>query len=201
MDHEMSEPERQLPGVTVPSFERVITGLFGAPGRSVQDARPAGIVVRFRADGLSMYPAIRDGELITVGPVDADRIVRGDVLLCRSATRLLAHRVVAIAGHGNERVLQLRGDAKGACDAPVAVGDVVGRVLSVSRKGRAIGLCGCAARLRYKAWSAASRAKAFVMSIAAIAFGARSKSAARAARTSATMFAFAQNGPLFRRRR
>ena len=73
---------------------------------------PIGLCVRFRAEGLSMYPAIRHGELITVGPVAADQVVRGDVLLCRHSTRVLAHRVVAMTGYGSERVLQLRGDAK-----------------------------------------------------------------------------------------
>jgi signal peptidase I len=154
----MSEPEEQLPGVTLPSFQRVITDLFDAP---IEGALPIGILVRFRAEGHSMYPAIRHGELITVGPVAAEQVVRGDVLLCRHSTRVLAHRVVAVIGYGSERVLQLRGDAKGACDAPVALSDVIGKVLSVCRNGRAIPLCGRAARLRHKVRTAASRAKAF----------------------------------------
>ena len=156
----MSEPERQLPGVTVPSFERVITDLCGV--------LPIGTLVTFRAEGLSMYPAIRHGELITVGPIAADRIVRGDVLLCRHSTGVLAHRVVAMTGHGGRRVLHLRGDAKRACDAPIAPTDVIGRVLSVRRNGRAIPLSGRAARLRHRMRTAASRAKAFAFSAAAI---------------------------------
>jgi signal peptidase I len=164
----MSEPEQQLPGVTLPPFHHVITDLVGTPGVSIEDALPIGILVRFRAEGLSMYPAIRHGELITVGPVAAGQVVRGDVLLCRHSTRVLAHRVVAVTGYGSERVLQLRGDAKGACDAPVAASDVIGKVLSVCRNRRTIRLCGRAARLRHKARIAASRAKAFVASHAAL---------------------------------
>jgi signal peptidase I len=157
----MSESEEQLPIVTLPPFQRVITDLFGAP---IEGALPIGTLVRFRAEGLSMYPAIRHGELITVGPVAADQVVRGDVLLCRHSTRVLAHRVVSVTGYGGERVLQLRGDAKEACDPPVAASDVIGKVLSVSRNGRAIPLCGRAARLRHRVRTAASRAKAFVTS-------------------------------------
>ena len=40
MDYEMSEPEGQLPVATVPSFERVITGLLGAavaPGENAAE--------------------------------------------------------------------------------------------------------------------------------------------------------------------
>ena len=124
----------------------MVTDLFGTPN---DGALPIGICVRFRAEGLSMYPAIGHGELITVGPVAADQVVRGDVLLCRHSTRVLAHRVVAVTGHGSERVLRLRGDAKGACDGPVAASDVIGKVLSVCRNGRAIPLCGRVSRLRH----------------------------------------------------
>jgi signal peptidase I len=155
----MSEPERQLPGVTLSAFQRVVTDLFVAP---IDVALPVGMSVRFRVEGLSMHPAIRHGELITVGPVAGDEIVRGDVLLCRHSNRVLAHRVIAVTGYGSERVLRLRGDAKRGCDAPVAASDVIGKVLSVRRNGRAIPLCGRAARLRHRARSAASRAKAFV---------------------------------------
>ena len=125
-------------------------------------ALPDGVVVQFRAEGSSMYPAIRDGELITVGRVTAADIVRGDVLLCRQSARLLAHRVVEVAAHGSRHVLWLRGDAKSACDMPIALSDVVAKVLSVTRNGRTIPMCGRAARLRHKARTAASRAKAWV---------------------------------------
>ena len=169
MDHEMSGPEQQLPGVTLPSFQHVVTDLFGAPAVVIEGALRTGFFVRFRAEGLSMYPAIRHGELITVGPVAAGEVVRGDVLLCRHSTRVLAHRLVSVTGYGGERVLTLRGDAKGACDTPVTASDVIGKVLSVCRNGRAIPLCGRAARLRHTARTAASRVKAFVISRAAAA--------------------------------
>jgi hypothetical protein len=159
MDDEMSEPEGQLPGATVPSFERVITGLLGA---AVAPGGHAPLMIRFRAAGLSMYPAIRDGELITVAPVAAGQISRGDVLLCRTPTRLLAHRVVAVA-EGGAPVLRLRGDAKASCDAPIAASDVIGRVVSVHRDGRGIRLSGRAAQLRYRVRTTASRLRALAM--------------------------------------
>ena len=90
-----------------------------------------------------MNPSIRDGELITVGPVAGDAIVRGDVLLCRNGNRVLAHRVVAITGRGGARI---------------------GKVVSVRRDGRTIPLCGPLARLRYRAWRAAARVKVVLLS-------------------------------------
>jgi hypothetical protein len=45
----------------------------------IDDALTSGTMVRFRAEGSSMYPAIRDGETITVVAVSPDEVVRGDV--------------------------------------------------------------------------------------------------------------------------
>ena len=52
--------------------------------------------VRFRAEGGSMHPTIRDGEVIAVEFVEPRDVKRGDILLYRSAKRVIAHRVVAI---------------------------------------------------------------------------------------------------------
>lgn len=153
--------EQQPPGVTLPRFTQVIIDLIGAP---IGGVASIGTCVRFRAEGFSMHPAIRDGELVTAGPANADDAVCGDVLLCRHSTRMLAHRLVAVNGYGSDRVLHLRGDANGACDAPVAPGDVIGKVLSVWRNGRCVPLCGRAARLRHAARAAASRAKGLAAS-------------------------------------
>ena len=127
-----------------------------------------GRFARFRAEGTSMYPTIRDGESIAIAAVAADDIVAGDVLLCRHGTRLLAHRVVGVAARGAGRVFELRGDAKRACDAPVGADAVVGKVIAVHRGGRTVSLTGRAARLRRAARAAASRAKACVASWASV---------------------------------
>jgi signal peptidase I len=145
-------------------------------------------MVRFRAEGFSMYPAIRDGELITVAPVSAAPIARGDVLLFRTAARLLAHRVVRVATGGRDGVLQLRGDAKASCDTPIDAGDVIGRVVAVHRDGRAIPLSGRAARLRYRARAAASHVKALAVRSMGAAFGSSSSGQVDAG-SSVSMFA------------
>src|SRR3954470_45930 len=100
-----------------------------------------GAAVRFRAEGLSMYPTIRDGETITVVAVSAAEVVRGDILLCRHGARLLAHRVVAVDASSRARTFSLRGDAKLACDAPVGERALVGKVIDVYRRGRRVRLC------------------------------------------------------------
>ena len=94
----------------------------------------AGCRVRFRASGQSMYPAIRDGEMLDVERVELTSIQRGDVLLYRHARRPIAHRVVQICRKGNViSGFLLCGDAKTAFDAPVEPHQVLGRVI-VPRK-------------------------------------------------------------------
>ena len=136
----------------------------------MDEALRIGTLVRFRAEGDSMYPTIRNGEAITIAAVSAGEVVCGDVLLCRHDNRVMAHRLVGVTTRGTDHVLCLRGDAKAACDAPVGAGALVGKVISVRRNGRTVPLCGPAARLRYKTRSAASRAKAFVRSRAAVVY-------------------------------
>jgi signal peptidase I len=131
-------------------------------GALIEDALTTGTMVRFRAAGTSMYPTIRDSEVITISGVSTDEVVRGDVLLCRHDKRLLAHRVVGVTGFGGNRFFELRGDAKSACDRPVGADGVVGRVVSVCRNGRLIRLCGHAARLRYRGRAVASLARSFM---------------------------------------
>lgn len=126
----------------------------------IEEALTNGTVVRFRAEGASMYPTIRDGEAITVAAVSSEEVVRGDVLLCRHGNRVLAHRLVRVTECGAERFFELRGDAKASCDAPVGGDAVVARVIGVRRNGRVIPLSGRAARLRHRARAAASGAKA-----------------------------------------
>jgi signal peptidase I len=138
----------------------------------VEEALAAGTVFRFRAEGTSMYPTIRDGEVITIAPVSSDQVVRGDVLLCRHDARMLAHRFVAVTTRGAERFFHLRGDAKAACDAPVGADAVVGKVISVCRNGRSARLCGRRARLRHAARRFASRAKTTFVSAMTVLCGA-----------------------------
>jgi signal peptidase I len=136
-------------------------------GTLIEDGLASGSAVRFRAEGISMYPTIRDGEMITVVAISADEVNRGDILLCRHGRRLLAHRVVALTRSAGRGIFELRGDAKASSDSIVGAGEVVGKVIDVYRKGRRISLGGRAARLRRRARSAASRTRALIASMPA----------------------------------
>lgn len=107
-----------------------------------------GMPIRFRACGDSMYPAILNGDVITVVPVSTDEIVHGDILLYRDGDRVLAHRLIGISGYGTATRFRLRGDSNAWCDAPIAPAQIVGRVDTVERDGRAIALHATAAGRR-----------------------------------------------------
>jgi hypothetical protein len=92
--------------------------------------------VRFRADGASMSPAIRDGECITVAPLGLLPIRIGDIVLYRHRDGALVHRVVALRSRSGRTVaLVPRGDAADLSDTPIAPDRVLGRVVAVERAG------------------------------------------------------------------
>jgi len=142
--------------------------LFGAV---IEKALTAGATVRFRAEGSSMYPTIRDGEAVTIAAVCTDDIVRGDVLLCRHEQRMVAHRVVNVGSRGTERFFELRGDSKASCDMPVGVFAVIGRIIDVRRNGRLVTLSGRAARLKHVVRAAGSHIKWLFMPAATALWG------------------------------
>src|SRR5438105_262226 len=62
---------------------------------TVTDVLARGHVVRFRADGDSMYPSIQSGEYISVAPLASGATWSvGDVVLARAHRGLTAHRII-----------------------------------------------------------------------------------------------------------
>ena len=102
--------------------------------------------VRFKAPGRSMQPTIKEGETITVDPIAPEVVKRGDIILYRTPSGVVAHRVVGIkremtaqsSSLSPHHLFLLRGDAATACDAPVAPDQVLGKVIFVERDGRSI---------------------------------------------------------------
>ncbi len=134
--------------------------------------------VRFRAPGLSMHPAIREGETITVAPVTPVDIKRGDILLYLAGKKVIAHRVVSIkkeekdftsrsSAHSKalnpQLTFILRGDASPICDEPVEAQQILGKVVSVERHGRNIDLLSRRARIWHIAYTWASRLKRLIL--------------------------------------
>ena len=88
----------------------------------------SGSSVRFEARGSSMFPTIRDREIVYVTPVIVSKLRKDDIVLTKGHKRFLIHRLV-VADH--ERNLFItRGDS-GTEDDPAVRGDqILGQVLS-----------------------------------------------------------------------
>lgn len=141
--------------------------------------------VRFRAPGLSMHPAIKEGETITVVPISPFNIKRGDILLYLAGRKVIAHRLVGIEKKKGDssnqsstqypaqsptqsskyrpRLFLLRGDASAICDEPVEAQQILGKVVSVERDGRSINLCSIKARILHNARMWASYFKRLIL--------------------------------------
>lgn len=90
--------------------------------------------LRLRVHGLSMLPAILPGDMLDIVPCASTQAAPGDVVLFRRDDRFVIHRVLAHTASG----LLTQGDANRAPDLPVDSADVLGRVVGVTRHGRAI---------------------------------------------------------------
>ena len=102
-----------------------------------------GLPFRFKARGCSMYPAIKDRDVITVSPLAGRAPGVGDVVAFRSdEERLVVHRIVAAADGSYE----LRGDNCPMGDGRVSCDAVLGVVTRVESRGGVA--CDGACRLR-----------------------------------------------------
>ena len=94
---------------------------------------------RFRARGWSMAPFIRDGDVITVAPLDRKLPAIGAVVafIRPEAGNLVVHRM--IARHATGVVMQ--GDSIATCvDGLIPLENLLGRVIRIERNGQAIWL-------------------------------------------------------------
>jgi hypothetical protein len=82
-----------------------------------------------------MLPAIWPGDALVVEPATCSNVALGDIVLYSNAYRFVAHRVVEKSGELEERV-RTRGDAMSTADAPIKLGEILGKVSFIVRKGR-----------------------------------------------------------------
>jgi signal peptidase I len=96
-----------------------------------------GQTIRFCAHGMSMRPTIQHGDFVTVEPIEASEVRRGDILLYRDGNHVIAHRVVGLSA--SKRFL-LCGDGIETPDPPVRPDQVLGRVVALERGGHLLRL-------------------------------------------------------------
>ncbi len=105
------------------------------------DILSKGDMLRFRAHGGSMYPFIKNGDIIKVKPMEASAIRVGDVIFYRSVRgRLFAHRVIKVDAQHGRVALVTKGDSVSSADPLVHPKQVLGQVVAIRRGERTIKL-------------------------------------------------------------
>jgi signal peptidase I len=89
---------------------------------------------RLRAKGLSMYPFIQEGDIVTLAACEADKIRRGDVVALPHPTygNLIIHRVIKV----EPTRIKTKGDYNPVSDGWVDREHVLALVVRVQRQHR-----------------------------------------------------------------
>jgi signal peptidase I len=115
-----------------------------------------GHAVRFRARGGSMFPFIRDCDILEVRCVEVQKVRVGDVILYRTqAGRPIVHRVIKKIVDEKDRMAALitQGDAMMAADVPVHPDQILGCVTMVERERRRVNVAGGIRRILGIGWA------------------------------------------------
>ncbi len=102
-----------------------------------------GYIIRSWAVGESMSPCIKKGDLLMVKPIALWEAGIGEIVAYRkeeSHSVLTTHRVVARGKDRGQRYLITQGDRNLYRDFPLSPQDVLGKVVSIERKGQLISL-------------------------------------------------------------
>lgn len=93
--------------------------------------------VRFQAKGWSMHPFIRNGDFITVSPIENSSIKVGDVVFYSTAgNRFIVHRVINKYAKDGSLTMLIKGDACFGPPESVNSQNVLGKVVAIERDGR-----------------------------------------------------------------
>jgi len=95
-----------------------------------------GKTLRVPAFGHSMWPLMRDGNILEVAPADSAEIKAGDVIVFKdSGGRFVAHRLMGRVTVGGKKKFLAGRDFGLKPDAPISEADIAGKVVSVEAEG------------------------------------------------------------------
>lgn len=91
-----------------------------------------GKTLKVKADGYSMYPAIRPGTVIFIEPLSQGSMpAPGEIIAWKRESGLVVHRVVRIIKKENQTLFFTRGDSCTREDQPVTNDQIAGRVIRI----------------------------------------------------------------------
>ncbi len=92
--------------------------------------------VQFVIKGRSMYPTLRTGDLVDVDPTEKETLETGDIVVFQKERELICHRLVEIHEKVSPHPLLTQGDATTHPDPPLSQQEILGKVISIERKGK-----------------------------------------------------------------
>jgi hypothetical protein len=101
------------------------------------DLLAEGLAVRITATGYSMFPAIRQGDIIEIVPVGTGALPAvGEVVALKRENDFVVHRFLGTFERDGQHWLFTRGDSVLRADEPFPVEALAGRVVTISRGRR-----------------------------------------------------------------
>lgn len=93
-----------------------------------------GSALCFKVRGSSMYPFIRDGDILAIQPVEISDLRIGDIVSFESGSqKIIAHRLIQKQLQKGTVFLRTRGDAVKKPDDFITEKQIVGRVFKIKR--------------------------------------------------------------------
>ncbi|MGB8492534.1 MAG: signal peptidase I [Bacteroidales bacterium] len=90
-----------------------------------------GKIIRVRAEGYSMYPAIKPGSVIYIKPLQEETSLPGDIIAVKRESGFVVHRCIRNIEKEGKKYIITRGDSIMAEDDPVDYKDIAGTVIRV----------------------------------------------------------------------
>lgn len=95
-----------------------------------------GKTIRIKAQGYSMYPAIKPGSVLLIEPLKVKgRPVAGEIVAIIRKNGLIVHRITSIIKIDGKDHYIARGDSNARADDPVNPGLIAGRVVRAETSG------------------------------------------------------------------
>ena len=98
-----------------------------------------GKTLRFRAQGISMTPLVRNGDILVIVPATGNPIQLGDIVQCSVVPgKVVVHRVIGVEKRTDGHYFLIQGDQAAAPDGWVHQSQVFGQLTSLERNGKII---------------------------------------------------------------
>jgi len=91
--------------------------------------------IKLRVGGGSMYPFLKNGDIVTFSKCKAAELKIGDVVIFKSSAKWIAHRLIKTGTQAGKIILITKGDTCKHKDPPFTEDDLVGKVIVFSRNG------------------------------------------------------------------